>query len=230
MSLHLSLAAGVAALRSGDAAAAVDHLSRVATAPDWAENPGLTDIYARACSLLAQACLQAGELERADQWSRQALRLLRTLGDTEGQAEVRALQEEVRAALTGPRSADPHGARAALLGAADTERLLSGAADPQARAELLLQKANAEIDAGRAEQGVALAERALSEPGTESAARVRVLAWLTVARGAPERSEEAILAAHRVADLADDFNLVAAVSRAARLAGVALPHAISGGR
>ena len=65
MSLHASLAAGVQALRAGQPAQAVEHLSRVAVAPEWAENPDLMDIHARACSLLAQACLESGQLERA---------------------------------------------------------------------------------------------------------------------------------------------------------------------
>jgi hypothetical protein len=86
-----------------------------------------------------------------------------------------------------------------------------------------VRKANAELDAGRAESAVEIAGEALRLGAELDDVRTRVLARMTLARARPEDASEQLRLAWSEAERADEFNLVGAVARAAELGGVQLP-------
>jgi len=222
-SLPERIRAGVEALRDGRPVEAVEALEPVATDPAFNTQDDLIDVRARVYSLLAQALLGAGRARDADEWARAALELALRLGDLPGEAEIRALQVEIRTANAQAlqRLAEKKESRRIAQIPADV--LLSGTEDPVEQAALLVKKANAEADAGRAEEGVAFARRALERALSAKALREEVLARLSIARCDPASAVEELTAAWRRAEAEDDFTLVGAVARAADLAGVTLP-------
>ncbi len=85
-----------------------------------------------------------------------------------------------------------------------------------------LGRALSAIDAGDLTSGTALAQDARASAHATGDHREEVFALLALAR-VPTETEAAIHAAHAVADASHDKNLVTAVARAARAAGVSLP-------
>ena len=77
----------------------------------------------------------------------------------------------------------------------------------------------AALDAGRTQAGELLALGALSQARAAQDNREIILALLALAR-LPHRTTAALKQAHGVADASGDMNLVTAVSRAAKAAGV----------
>ena len=71
------------------------------------------------------------------------------------------------------------------VAATPIERLLHGVEAPQAVAAVYVQKANAEVEAGRPREALALAREAARIADDAGAVRERVLARLTLARVAP---------------------------------------------
>jgi len=172
-----------------------DAIARLHGFVDAADAASRPDLCARGLAWLAQAQLGIGDLSGARVALRRAAAIATAIDDTAGLQAIRELRQQV-------------GARAM-------------AAPPAAPApdETLIGQACAAFDAGDAEGGLALATEAHA---TAQTPRDEVLALLAIAR-APGHAERAVLQAALVADAASDFNLVHAVSRAARAAGVSLP-------
>ncbi len=200
--MNTTLHAIVAKLRSNDPAGALAALDAIGEA-GWAAL--LPPEAARAHAYRAQALRGVGRVEEAAREVIHAIRYAKTQGDTESVVALRALHTEISASVAGVRLAEAGRlADAALVSAPDTTL----------DAEGLLRKAAALHDGDPAE-----AER-LTRLALETAVSPRevVLAHLALAR--LTRDESRIHAAHRVADDADDHNLLTAVAQAARALGV----------
>lgn len=219
--LAAQVRAGVEALaadRPGEAAAA---LRAVVEDPSFGAHPDLADIRARVYCLYAQALLDSGAARRADAWARRALAEAQGLGDDAGAEQIRGLLRQIfSAAVEEKKCADA----IARVAATPLEDLLREARSDTERAGAMIEKANAEVQVGRAEHGEPLARRALALAQRAGAVREEVLAWLTLARARPEEAERAMVSAWRRAAEANEFNLVGAIGRAAKHAGVALPY------
>lgn len=203
---------------------AVVALEAVASDAGFRSQPDLADVRARVASLLAQALLGAGRAAEAEPHARQALQAARALG--EGGTEARTLLQAILADLARAEQAARQARRTAET---PLDRLLEGIEGDEALAAVLVRKANAEVDVGRPAQALPLARRALAHAIACGSLREEVLARMTVARAAPEEAEAELRSAWQRAEAADDFNLVGAVARAARLSGVALPTLLVGG-
>lgn len=205
------LTAGLAALRAGRAAEAAQALAEVCDDPALAAADDLRDVRARALSLCGQALIATGAPDAALRRLEAALALAHELGDPEGIQQIGALRESATKALAGRQGRPP---------SASVAEIEARVAEPIARAELLIRKAAGELDAGRVEAAVALADRAAGlAPG---APRPSVLARLVLARARPAEAAEHLTAAAAIARRADEFTLVTAVARAAEDAGVSL--------
>jgi tetratricopeptide (TPR) repeat protein len=217
------LLSGLAHLRAGRPDDAVQVLAAVAQDEVFAAAADLDDVQARAWSLYAQALMRAGKPKEALPWCERALRITRALGDEAGLAEVRALHTELREALTAEaadRKAREHSLRLAGL---TVDQILVGLGSALDRADALIQKANAEIQAGHLREADPIARMALVEAVQGEGVREEVLARIAIATVAPEEARVELTAAWRRAERAGEFNLVSAVARAAELARVALP-------
>lgn len=213
---------GVAALRRGDPQAAIPLLRSAAEDADFNAAEDLADLRARVLSLLAQACLEAGQSSEAENWIRQALRVAKRLGDEAGLVEIRALQSRVLQAAMDDHRKREERREQARIAATPLERLLEGVTEPHARAAVYIQKANAEIEVDRPGDAVALAAEAVRLADDAGAVREKVLARLTLARADADRAATLLPEAWKIASDADEFNLVGAVAKAAELAGVPL--------
>ncbi len=219
---------GVACLRRGDASRALLHLRPVVEDHDLAASPDLADVRSRALALLAQALIEAPVPQERD--GLQVLQEAEALLD-EAEALVCGAVEAVaplRGALLDARTArleaSARAARATRLAATDIEPLLARISDPARRLDLLLHKAQAELDAGRSEQASAFAKRVLEAQSEDP--RHAVMAWLTQAAAAPATAEVRVSQAYALAEGASEFNLVGTVARTAELLGVALPRLV----
>jgi hypothetical protein len=214
---------GVAALRDRRPEAAIPLLRLVAEDAEFAEASDLADLRTRVLSLLAQACLEAGAIADAETWAKQALRLAKRTNDETGLVEIRSLQARIFQAVTDEHQRQKERDELRRVAATPIERLLHGVEAPQAVAAVYVQKANAEVEAGRPREALALAREAARIADDAGAVRERVLARLTLARVAPARADASLNEAWQIAADAGEFNLVGAIGRAAELAGVALP-------
>lgn len=222
---HLArrLLEGIEALRAQRHDEAVEALREVASDPLLAAAADLVDIRARACTLLAQALLGSDALDAALEWLDEAERLFARLDDRDGLAEVRALRRQ-RTDLLADRARKAQAAeRLARLAATPLDELRARAPSKPALMELLVQKANAEVEADRLTDAAAIAGEALELALALDSIRGEVLARMSLARAEPARAAEQLELAWRRAERADEFNLVGAVARAAELAGVELP-------
>lgn len=201
------------ALRRKDWAAALAHAEAV-HAP---ERPALE---ARAAAFRAQALRELGRVEEAERAAAAAVQLARRAGDTSGVSQLRALHASILQGVTAMRLAAQEQARDAPLADTPDEALLADLAGAE-RAAALVRKASALADAGRTEDALAAAARAGEEARRTGTPREEVLALLCAARVAPDPAAP-IHAAHAIADATDDMNLVTAVAKAARAAGVPL--------
>jgi hypothetical protein len=173
--------------------------------------------------MLAQCFLDTGDPGQAQRWLHKAMRVLRDSGDSDGLKEVQALNRDILSALFQRRK--QHQAREDLLKLAATpiDELLATVESPRARADILIQKANGEFEAGRHGPAVAFGEEALAIAIDCGAIRETVLAHLSIARAEPNRAHEAIYDAWVCADKANEVNLVSMIATVATQAGVALP-------
>jgi tetratricopeptide (TPR) repeat protein len=208
---------GVSALRQGQAEQAVSLLASVCDYPEFVAASELLDIRTRALSLCAEALLLAGRPAEALPRAETALQLARQLGDLEGVDEIERLRVRIqRAAVPGEGGRQ---GEASLLSQSLDELELQ-ARRPIDRAELLVRKATAELEAGHPEQAAEAAERALL--AAPQYPRTSVLARLTLARAQPERAAQLLREAAEIGRDAEDFNLVGWVARSAELLGLDL--------
>jgi len=156
-------------------------------------------MLARHVSWMAQAHYLRGEYCTALSGVARALEMAEAVGDLDALPILRQLQAVVTAA-------EQAAAHAQALPLPDTP----------------VGRALAAIDAGDLAQGAKLARAARETAKADEDAREEVLALLALAR-IPDEAASAILAAHAVADRAQDKNLVTAVSRAATAVGIDLP-------
>ena len=218
-----SVRRGLEAMRAGEPHAAIEHLLLAAEHPEFERQEDMRDLYARVCSVLAQCLLETGEPGEAQRWLHRAMRVLRDMEDSDGIAEIQALNRDILTALIQRRKA--HNTREDLLAIADTpvEELLASTDSAEQKADKLIQKANGEFEAGRHETAVAFAEEALAIAIDCGAIRETVFAQLSIARAEPKRAQEAIYEAWAFADKANEHNLVSIIATAATQAGVPLP-------
>ena len=163
-----------------------------------ADEPLLT---ARVHAWLAQAHLATGDLVEASRAARAAITAAKAGGDTAGVEQLRGLLGQITLARQ----------------AAATQ-----ANEPPPLPDTPVARASAALDAGRNDEGEALALTARAAAQADGDAREEVLALLALAR-VPHRTREALLAARDVADDSDDMNLVTAVAHAADAAGLPFP-------
>lgn len=216
------LAHGVRALRERRPAEAVDALAPVAADPELAAAEDLRDVRARVLALYAQALLESGRPAEAEPVVRDAIRLVRRLGDKAGLEEVRGLQDRVVKALVEAADQARRREEQARVAATPLDVLLAGATDDRARAEALVKKAVALADVGDA-SGAALARDALDAATRAADVTWQVFALVALARHEPHAASEHLRSAARVADDADEFNLISVVVEASRTLGVPLP-------
>ena len=215
---------GIESLQRGDPLAAVPHLVAVVDDRALRDADDLTDVLARATSLLAQALLEAGDLDAAELRVQDAFTILGAMADTDGLQEVSELRDRIAAervnrvdTLRRQQSME----RLADTTVADLRRMYGK--DAQSLCEILLKKCNAEFEAGRAEQAFELAHEVLTQAVAEDWMRQEVLARLTLARIQPVEAETLLNEAWRRADRGNDHTLISTIARAAALAGVGLP-------
>jgi hypothetical protein len=183
--------------------AVVDALRRGAADQALAAIPGAAvaagedpRLQGRVLAWHAQALALQGQHRAALDSLREAIRLARAHEGKDEVAALRQLQVAWLAAVQAPATA--------------------GAASPP---DTALAAALQALQAGEQARGEALADEALA---AAEAPKDQVLALLALA-SLPHRAAAAIAEAADVADAAGDPNLVTAVARGARQAGVALP-------
>jgi hypothetical protein len=209
------LAAGVQALKEGEPAKAATFLRDVFEDDLFAQDPDLRDLYARTCSLYAQALLWSGQPAQARRPLRIALDLLAELRDTEGTHQVKALESQVAEAIT--RDFEASAKRRELKAMTDRtlEDTLSTSTDPLIQADLALKWSNGALVAGRTDDAIRAARIAVELGTGLSDPRHEVLARIAWAYASSPEAQEQLELAHARADSANDFTLVGAVARAA---------------
>jgi hypothetical protein len=212
---------GITALREGRHADAIPPLEEVVDA--LADQPDLADVFGRAASLLAQARLEVGDADAARKASHQAMKTSRSLGDSEGLAEVRALDEKIAAALDRDKRAALARGRSADLVTKTLESVEAEARSALARADALLKHANALQTHDRPADAARSARRAMVHADEADAVRERVLARLALAEADRSAARGALLEALEIANEANETTLIGLIARAADLAAVELP-------
>jgi tetratricopeptide (TPR) repeat protein len=220
--LAQQLADGVNALRDGRPERAVECLGPVVDDDDLAASDDLRDIFARACSLYAQALLHAGRPSEARRPVRRALELLEAIGDTGGIAAVQDLQAQIAQAIADDFAASANRRRLRALAEQPVDQVLDGVEDLARHAPLLVERAAAALEVGRGPEAVDIARRAVDAAQATGDLRHEVLARLTWARADPSATAEQLQVAHQAADRHDDFTLVGAIARAAEELGHAI--------
>lgn len=171
----------------------------VALAPLIDDRPSL---LARHAAWTAQAHMLRSEHDLARGMLKKAIALAEASGDIDAVPALRKLSTEIFQA-----------------------KAAAAAAQASPLPDTLLGKALAAIDQGDFQAGADLAMAARAAAKSSDDAREEVLSLLALAR-IPGRCEAAIKDAHAVADASSDKNLVTAVARAARAAGVPLPKQV----
>lgn len=221
--LASQLLAGVDLLRKGRATEAVAPLREVAEDPALAVADDLADVRARALSLLAQAYLETDRAAEAKPHLDEARALVARLPKTAVGEDVTALAdlaERIDARIELDERARVQSERLAKLPMPEIEARTK---DPRTLLEVLVRKANAEIDVGRSEAAIPIAERAIIDAMTLGDVRLEVLARLSLARANPDFAVREIERALRSADGFGDPNLITTVVRAAASHDVPLP-------
>ncbi len=168
--------------------------------PLTAGRPGLE---ARLRCWSAQAHIELGAFKPAREALRAALAVAQAAGDPDGESAVAQLRLQLSA------------------------RQLAAAPPAAELPDTPVGRAAAAFDRGDPEAGARLAREARAAAAAVGDPREEVMALLALAR-APGEAEAAVREAADVADRSNDMNLVTAVARAARAAGVALPPLIFG--
>jgi len=156
-------------------------------------------LRARHAAWTAQAHQIQGDLALASTAIRQALSLAQAAGETDA---IPALKQLKAAIVTGKVAQQ----NAAEMPLPDT----------------LLGRAVSAINSGDTQEGARLARKARIEAQSMGNSRDEIFALLALAR-IKGQEDSAIRAAHDIADASEDKNLVTAVARAAKAAGVPLP-------
>lgn len=197
--------------RCREAAAALD-------TPDLRrDRPGMVG---RALSFAGQAALRSGDPEAAHALLMGAIRLAKQAGEAGALPALRELHGRAAAQVAALQTAGEQRRQDLALAAIPLTEILADP-DPAARADRLIRQAGVLLDLGDA--GAALERARLAQIHAPDA-RGRVLAGLLLARLAPpDQQAEAVLAAWRIADAADDQGLIAFAARTARLLGVEIP-------
>lgn len=208
-----------AALAAFDALRRRDWPGALAAA-DALRAPDRPALEARGAAYRAAALRELGRIDEAERAAAAAVQLARRAGDKGGVADLRALHASILAGLAATRAAAKERAQDAALATVADDTLLSGLTGAE-RAAALVRKAGALADAGDVAACLQVTTRAVAEARDSASSREEVLAWLCAARVAADPSVP-IAAAHAIADASNDMNLVTAVARAARAAGVTL--------
>ena len=174
--------------------------------------------------MLAQALLETGDAPAARSAAHRAMAVSRRLGDAEGLAEVRALDERIAAALDRDRRALLARSRSAALAARTTDSIEAEAASPLARADALIKHAGALQAHDRLPEAAHSARRAVVHADAAGSVREQVLARIAWAESDRDRAEAVLREAAALADGADETTLIGLVARAAELAAVELPR------
>lgn len=188
----------IAALKREDGAAVLARAPELIRAAG--DNPAMKG---RVLAWLAQAEMFNGDLKAASQAARQALAVAKDAGDEKGQLAIRGLQAQITM-----KRQEAAGRDAAPL--------------PVELPNTPVSRAMAMITMGDLSTGEALAREARRLAREAGDAREEVMALLALAR-VPACAAEAIHEAAAAADASGDMNLVTAVSKAAKAAGVPLP-------
>jgi hypothetical protein len=206
-----SIRDGVAAARDGRWSVAVDLLRGVADDADLASSPDLLDIRARVLAVLARSLVESGAPDEGLARAQQAIDAATRVGDVEELSDLKALREAARTAVASQR-------RTRLKTA-----LPNPEAQPagEARATAHCAHAEAALREGRLDDAVSSAAAALREAPPDCV-KPRMLARLAWARARPSQAGPLLQEAWAEADRAGDTTWVAAVARAAHLAGIQL--------
>ncbi len=172
-------------------------------------------LAARLLAWKAQAWMSRNRLEEARAAVLDAIRMAKQGGDTDGLPVLRGLHNRIAGSLAALQAAAQQAEADRALLALSEEELSAKSAEE--RVDILTRQSSARAAMGELEAARSAAQRALAEAQSP---RSRVLAWLSLARvGA---GADAIFSAWKVADDADDHNLITAVAHAAKAAGVVL--------
>ncbi len=207
----------VLAMERGEAETALPTLTAALVVPEL--QPG---IRARVMGLRAQALLMTGQLEEAKKQVREALKAVRTLGDTRGLEQLRGLNGQIYAALAqAAQQARLHDEERAAM-ALSLEELLAQAPDDAARAMVFVRRSTFLADEGDDEAALEAALEGLRRSQSSGGPREKVLSLLALARLQRHRAEDLLREAEQVADDAEEAQLIAAIARAARAEGIVL--------
>lgn len=221
---------GVAHLREGRTEAAVSPLTEVCDDEALANAPEMLDVRTRAHTLLVQALLDLGRPAEARPRLATAEQLVASLDDPEGKRVLADLRGQIGAAEAAIASEAHRERQSRHLASLSLDEVVARVRDPNALVDVLIRKANADADAGRPDDALPVAERALRAALDANDPRLEVLARLSIARVAPDRAGGEVRAALACADKSGETGLITAVAKAADLHGVALPSQPGGGR
>ena len=172
-----------------------DAIDRLVPFIDAADAAERSDLCARGLAWLGQSYLATHSISDARKALRKAAAVATAIGDQAGLEAIRELRHQWGAQAMATRSTTT------------------------THDDSPIGRACAAFDAGDSAQGIVLAQEALQ---AAQSPRDEVLALLAMAR-APSHAETSVLKAAQVADRSNDFNLITAVTRAARAAKVRLP-------
>ncbi|NCG22438.1 MAG: hypothetical protein GWP91_25765 [Rhodobacterales bacterium] len=215
---------GLNFVRNGDNAAAALAFADVHAAPEMIAATDMVDVRIRALTLHGQAILATGGIESAQKSVMEAMRLARSVEDTQGLFQAQALYKQVLARRD-DRSRRAIAASEAKRVAATSIGEIRSRLAPHSLAlcDALIKKANAHMDVDQPIDGHPLALEALQLAQAQNWLREEVLARLSLARTQPSDAAHQLYEAWHRAERASDFTLVGTVARAATLQGVCLP-------
>lgn len=223
MHITSTLAAGVQALRDGQADEAARLFDEACADQAFATQSDLRDLYARACSLHAQALLFAGRPAQARKPLRRALDLLESLHDEAGLQEVKELERQIGEAMAEDFAGMARRREQHALARRSISEVLDGVDSPSTRAELLVKWSLGAFADGRQQQAAQAAYQAIDQARQGADLKHEVLARIALASIEPMSAVSHLESARARADSANEFNLVGAVARAADQAGLTLP-------
>lgn len=210
------IAAGIEALRNDDHELAIAAFS-IALAS------GLPDpLLARATSLRAQSHMLQGDLSAAMVDWREAWRIVLALKDPVGEKALKGLRTQIAQAKAAQNAKQAMAQQSKTRLDTDLQAQLAACESLDDQLNLLIERANAHLDCGQIEEGLSHAQQALEQADKASPPqpRFQVLARLCLVRGAPEQAAALLRQALQIADDANSPQLVSAVSRSAKSAGV----------
>lgn len=217
------LLAGVEHLKAGRLQDAITELAEVCSDEDLRRADDLRDVRARAMSMLADAHLRAGDVDSAETMAREALALLREVGDANGVRAVQDVWGRVAAARQEAQAAVRREVASARLREMTRSDLGDRFGEGSLRlADALVKKAHAHADVDDTALAEELAHEALALSRSHDSVREEVFARLALARVGYDATEQ-VRGAWERAERADEFNLVSAIASAADSLGVALP-------